>query len=103
MQIKTSIDGDGCGHVEIINPASGETVEARTVQPGQEVTVTAINAHDPSELQVGDVAPTAPPADTPAPEGEQPPAEEPPAPEGGEPQPPAEPPAEASPEEQPPA
>jgi hypothetical protein len=61
MKIKTSVNSDGCATVAIINPETQETIDTRSVEPGQEVEITAVNAHDPADLQVGEVCAIAAP------------------------------------------
>lgn len=56
MEIQITNDGDGCAHVSIVNPSSGETIDSRVVNGGEQVTVTAVNAHEASDLVVGEVA-----------------------------------------------
>jgi hypothetical protein len=84
MEIKVCNYGEAT-KVVITNPATGETVAEQELTGNQEVVITAVNAHDPSDLQVGEVGEAAPPA----PEGgtEEPGGEAPPPDGGGEPDP----------------
>lgn len=59
MKIKTSVNSDGCATVAIINPETQETIDTRSVEPGQEVEITAVN---PADLHVGEVCAIAAPA-----------------------------------------
>lgn len=55
MQIKVCRIEDGPAKVEIINPATGETLSCTEVNAGQELTMTLPNAHEPSDIEVGEV------------------------------------------------
>lgn len=55
MQIKVLHEGD-CASVLVVNPATSETLENVHLATGQGVTLTAVNAHEPSDIQVGTVA-----------------------------------------------
>lgn len=60
MQIKV-LNVDGCAKVQVVNPAADEgeqIVSEVEVQAGQEVTATVPEAHEPSEVQLGEVATT---------------------------------------------
>jgi hypothetical protein len=88
MQIQVLNDGDGCAHVSLVNPATGETLSTTQVLADQQLTVTAVNAHEASDIEVGQVepAPESAPADSEPPaSGGEAPAEEPAAEGEGEP------------------
>ena len=55
MQIKTTVNSDGCAKQEVIHPKTGEVVSCQTIEPGQETTLTAITAHEASDIEVGEV------------------------------------------------
>lgn len=56
MQIKVTQCGDReQATVEVINPASGDTLSCTELSNGQSVTLTSVNAHDGSDIQVGEV------------------------------------------------
>jgi len=60
VQIKVCNE-DGCAKVQKINPAAAEgeqVVEEVEVPAGQEVTITAPEAHEPGDLEVGPVSAT---------------------------------------------
>jgi len=67
MEIKVTRIEDGPARVEVHNPATGETISSTDVNVGEEVVLTASTAHEPGDILVGAVVPTA--AD--AAEGEQ--------------------------------
>ncbi len=55
MQIKVENRGDSTS-VEVVNPASEEVLSSVALAAQQAVTVTAVNAHEPSDIEVGEVA-----------------------------------------------
>lgn len=54
MQIEV-INNDGCATVAVINPTTQECVSTCEVEPGQRVVATVENAHEASDIQVGEV------------------------------------------------
>jgi len=61
MQIKIRAEADGGATTWIVDPSAqdggGETVHdsTRNLEPGQEITITAVDAHEASALEIGDV------------------------------------------------
>ncbi|HXI95388.1 MAG TPA: hypothetical protein VNG04_04640 [Candidatus Acidoferrum sp.] len=47
---------EGTANVKIVNPAEGDAVVSEVeVAEGQEVTLTATTAHEPTDIEVGEV------------------------------------------------
>lgn len=67
MQIKVNNHGETT-HVSVVNPATDETIASAALDKDQEVVVTAVNAHDAADIQVGEV--TDCPAEEPAGSGD---------------------------------
>jgi hypothetical protein len=51
MQIKVTNGGE-CPKVEVIDPSDGTVIRSEDVVEGQQVIVTAVNAHSPADLEV---------------------------------------------------
>lgn len=54
MQIKVIV-GEAATTVEVVNPVGTAVLESATLQPGEQIVVTAVNAHDPSDIEFGEV------------------------------------------------
>lgn len=70
MEIKIRANETGAT-AWVVDPSDGgETVDGSTreLEPGQELTITAVNAHEASDLEIGDVQIVQPPEG----DGEQP-------------------------------
>jgi hypothetical protein len=55
MQIKIVNDGDGCPAVSVVNPNSNETLESVELGLNQNVTIDLPNAHEATDVVVGEV------------------------------------------------
>jgi hypothetical protein len=56
MEIRvTQCDDREEATVEVVNPETKEVLSCTELTNGQSVTVTSVNAHDPSDIQVGEV------------------------------------------------
>jgi hypothetical protein len=66
MQIRITNDAEGCPKVEVVNPGGDGTPEqilsSVELAHSQQVTITAVNAHEASDIEVGSV--TASPEET---------------------------------------
>jgi len=49
--------------VVVFNPATNVVEQSVVVGPGEQVTLTAVNAHEASDIEVGEVGPADPQAD----------------------------------------
>jgi hypothetical protein len=76
MQIKVLHEGD-CASVVVGNPATEEILHNVHLAVGQEVVITAINAHEASDLEIGDVVGGSPGEEEAPEEAAEPAAEEP--------------------------
>jgi hypothetical protein len=54
MQIKVRNEY-GCTEVLVVNPATDMVLYEISLQDGKEVVVTAVNAHEASDIEVGEV------------------------------------------------
>lgn len=55
MKITIVNDSDGCPKIEVVNPASGEVLSSTELGLDQQVEISLPNAHQPSDVVVGEV------------------------------------------------